>query len=83
VITVAESPEPITTMAGVRVLPDALLANLESTASDLLILPGTARHRVRNGLIKRFSWARLVSNQRPLACEGSAGGAAGISSGHF
>jgi hypothetical protein len=32
----------------------------------------TPRLRARNGLIKPNSWARLVSNQRPLACEASA-----------
>jgi putative intracellular protease/amidase len=40
VVTVAESPEPITTMGGVRMVPDALLADLEPADSDLLILPG-------------------------------------------
>ena len=40
VVTVAESREPITTMGGIRVMPDALLAELEPTASDLFILPG-------------------------------------------
>ena len=33
----------------------------------------TARLRASTGLIKRFSWARLVSNQRPLACEAARG----------
>jgi putative intracellular protease/amidase len=40
VVTVAESPEPVTTMGGVRVLPDMLLADLDPAASDLLVLPG-------------------------------------------
>src|SRR5918997_2798593 len=40
VVTVAESPEPITTMGGVRMVPDALLADLDPAASDLLVLPG-------------------------------------------
>lgn len=39
--TVAESPEPITTMGGVRVLPDLTLAELEPSDSGLLILPGS------------------------------------------
>lgn len=42
VVAVAESSEPITTMGGVRMLPDMLLADLEPAASDLLILPGAA-----------------------------------------
>ena len=36
----AESREPITTMGGMRVLPDMLLDDLDPAASDLLILPG-------------------------------------------
>jgi putative intracellular protease/amidase len=42
VVTVAESGEPITTMGGVRMVPDMLLADLEPAGSDLLILPGGA-----------------------------------------
>ena len=40
VVTVAESPDPVTTMGGVRLLPDALLADLDPADSDLLVLPG-------------------------------------------
>jgi putative intracellular protease/amidase len=40
IVTVAESLEPITTMGGVRMVPDALLADLDPGDSDLLVLPG-------------------------------------------
>ncbi|HEX2286494.1 MAG TPA: DJ-1/PfpI family protein [Mycobacterium sp.] len=40
IVAVAESREPITTMGGVRMLPDALVADLQPGDSDLLILPG-------------------------------------------
>jgi putative intracellular protease/amidase len=40
VVTVAEGLEPITTMGGVRMVPDALLADLDPGDSDLLVLPG-------------------------------------------
>jgi putative intracellular protease/amidase len=40
VVTVAESPEPITTMGGVRMVADMLLADLDPADSDLLVLPG-------------------------------------------
>jgi putative intracellular protease/amidase len=40
VVTVAESLEPITTMGGVRMVPDAPLADLDPGDSDLLVLPG-------------------------------------------
>src|SRR6187200_1819388 len=40
VVTVAEARDPVTTMGGVRLLPDALLADLDPAGSDLLVLPG-------------------------------------------
>ena len=40
VVAIAESHEPITTMGGVRMLPDELLAGLDPADSDILILPG-------------------------------------------
>jgi putative intracellular protease/amidase len=40
VATVAESNDPITTLGGLRIRPDLLLAEIEPTQSDLLILPG-------------------------------------------
>jgi putative intracellular protease/amidase len=39
-VTVAESRESITTMGGVRMLPDMLLGDLDAAESSLLILPG-------------------------------------------
>jgi putative intracellular protease/amidase len=40
VATVGTTANPVTTMGGVRILPDITLANLTPTASALLILPG-------------------------------------------
>jgi putative intracellular protease/amidase len=40
VVAVAESREPITTMGGVHMTPDALLSDLDPADSDLLVLPG-------------------------------------------
>jgi putative intracellular protease/amidase len=40
VITVAEANKPITTMGGVTIVPDMLLADLDPAQSDVLILPG-------------------------------------------
>jgi putative intracellular protease/amidase len=40
IVTVAETREPITTMGGLRVLPDAVLDDLDPATSNLLILPG-------------------------------------------
>ena len=40
VVTVAETTAPVTTMGGVRVLPDVALADVDPAASALLVLPG-------------------------------------------
>ena len=40
VTTVGATAEPVTTMGGVRVLPDVVLADLRPTDSAMLILPG-------------------------------------------
>jgi putative intracellular protease/amidase len=40
IVAVSESRDPITTMGGVRMLPDALIDELDPADSDLLILPG-------------------------------------------
>jgi putative intracellular protease/amidase len=40
IVTVASSTEPVTTMGGLTVVPDLALADLDPTASDLLVLPG-------------------------------------------
>jgi len=40
VASIAESLDPVTTMGGLRLLPDALLADADPGAADLLILPG-------------------------------------------
>jgi len=40
VVAVAESLAPVTTMGGIRILPDMLLEDLDPAHSELLILPG-------------------------------------------
>jgi putative intracellular protease/amidase len=40
-VTVAESREPITSMGGMRIEPDAILADLDPAGSDLLVMPGS------------------------------------------
>jgi putative intracellular protease/amidase len=49
IVAVAESREPITTMGGVRMIPDALIAELDPADSDLLILPGADMWDVGGG----------------------------------
>jgi putative intracellular protease/amidase len=43
VVTVAESAEPVTTMGGLRIVPDMVLADLEPEDGDLLVLAGSAQ----------------------------------------
>ena len=40
IVTVAESREPITTMGGLRIIPDMILDDVDPADSGLLILPG-------------------------------------------
>jgi putative intracellular protease/amidase len=40
IVTVAETTDPITTMGGIRMLPDATIADLDPGDSALLVLPG-------------------------------------------
>jgi len=40
IVTVAAAAEPVTTMGGLRVVPDQTLVDLDPATSDLLILPG-------------------------------------------
>jgi putative intracellular protease/amidase len=59
VVTVAGSRQPITTMGGLRILPDAEIDDLDPTASDLLILAGAdmwdgGEGKTFSGLAARF-----------------------------
>ena len=47
--TVAASLDPITSMGGVRIVPDLALADLEPQDSALLILPGTSLYDAGGG----------------------------------
>jgi len=40
IVAVAETDAPVTTMGGLRVVPDAVIADLDPAAGELLILPG-------------------------------------------
>ena len=53
VVTVAESLDPVVSMAGLRVAPDVTLDDVEPRASDLLVLPGAEMWDAGGG--SRFS----------------------------
>ena len=75
VVTVAESPEPVTTMGGVRMLPDALLADLEPGDSDVLVLPGAEIWDAGGGDAFVAAAARFLDAGVPVAaiCGATAG----------
>jgi putative intracellular protease/amidase len=75
VVTVAESREPITTMGGVRVLPDMLLTDLDPAASDLLVLPGAEMWDTGGGDLFAGVAGRFLDDGVPVAaiCGATAG----------
>jgi putative intracellular protease/amidase len=75
VATVAESRDPITTMGGIRILPDLLLADLDPTQSDLLILPGADMWDAGGGEPFVDAAARFLEAGVPVAaiCGATAG----------
>ncbi|WP_116952948.1 DJ-1/PfpI family protein [Jiangella endophytica] len=75
VVTVAESAEPITTMGGLRVVPDVVLADLEPGTSDLLVLAGAAHWDAGGGRAWTDVARRLLDARVPVAaiCGATAG----------
>lgn len=75
IVTVADSMEPVTTMGGVRILPDAVLDDLEPASSDLLILPGSDMWDAGGGGAFTAAAARFLDAGVPVAaiCGATAG----------
>jgi putative intracellular protease/amidase len=75
ILTVAESREPITTMGGVRVLPDMLLDDLDPASSNLLILPGADMWDAGGSEPFAKAAARFLDAEVPVAaiCGATAG----------
>jgi putative intracellular protease/amidase len=75
IVTVAESREPITTMGGVRILPDMQLNDLEPVSSNLLILPGADMWDAGSGQPFAKTAARFLDAGVPVAaiCGATAG----------
>jgi putative intracellular protease/amidase len=75
VVTVAELPQPVTTMGGIRVLPDSLHAHLEPADSDLLILPGAEMWDAGGGEAFATAAGRFLDARVPVAaiCGATAG----------
>jgi putative intracellular protease/amidase len=75
VVTVAESREPITTLGGVRIAPDALLAELDPADSDLLVLAGAEMWDTGGGEPFAVAAGRFLDAGVPVAaiCGATAG----------
>jgi putative intracellular protease/amidase len=75
VVAIAESREPITTMGGVHMTPDALLSDLDPADSDLLILPGGELWDAGGGAAFAAAAERFLDAGVPVAaiCGATAG----------
>lgn len=75
VVTVAESLDPITTMGGVRMVPDRLLADLDPADSGLLVLAGSELWDAGAGEAFAAVAARFLAAGVPVAaiCGATAG----------
>jgi putative intracellular protease/amidase len=75
VVTVAESLDPITTMGGVRIVPDMLLAHLDPADSDILVLAGSEQWDAGGGQTFAAAAARFLEAGVPVAaiCGATAG----------
>jgi putative intracellular protease/amidase len=75
VVTVAESLDPVTTMGGLRLLPDMLVSDLDPAASDLLVLPGAMLWDAGGGAAFANAAARFLAAEMPVAaiCGATAG----------
>lgn len=67
VVAVAETLEPITTMGGLKLLPDATLGDVDPAATDLLILPGADIWDTDGGAAFTDLAARFLSAGKPVA----------------
>jgi putative intracellular protease/amidase len=74
-VTVGQSPDPVTSMGGIRTLPDALLADLDPADSELLVLPGAEMWDAGGGEAFVAAAARFLDAGVPVAaiCGATAG----------
>lgn len=75
VVAVGATLDPVTTMGGMRVLPDATLADLDPAASALLILPGAEMWDAGGGAEFAAAAVRFLAAGVPVAaiCGATAG----------
>lgn len=75
IVTVAETSAPVTTMGGLRLLPDMLLTDLDPAHSDLLVLPGATMWDAAGGDAFAAAAGRFLDAGVPVAaiCGATAG----------
>ena len=75
IVTVAESREPITTMGGLRIMPDMILDDLGPADSNLLILTGADMWDAGGGNVFAAAAARFLEAGVPVSaiCGATAG----------
>jgi putative intracellular protease/amidase len=66
-VSVAESREPITSMGGLRMVPDMILDDLDPTDSNLLILPGADLWDAGDGAAFAEAATRFLDAGVPVA----------------
>jgi putative intracellular protease/amidase len=67
IVAVAESSEPIRTMGGIRVEPNALLTELDPGQSELLVLPGAEMWDAGGGEAFAAAAVRFLESGVPVA----------------
>lgn len=79
VVTVAERPGTVTTMGGLRIQPDLVLADLHPAASGLLVLPGSELFDAGEGAVWAEAARAFLAAEVPVAaiCGATAGLARG------
>jgi putative intracellular protease/amidase len=79
VVAIAEARDPITTMGGVRMVPDAALAELDPSGSDVLVLAGGDMWDAGGGRVFVDAAKRFLDAGVPVAaiCGATAGLARG------
>lgn len=65
--SVAESLDPVTTMGGLRMLPDLLVSDVDPGDEDLLILPGAELWDADGGIAFSDLAQRFLAAGRPVA----------------
>src|SRR5918997_4899733 len=83
VVTVAETAEPVTTMGGMRIVPDTTIDQVGPQDSAMLILPGAATWLTGgNGAFARLAGEFLTAGTPVAAICGATGGLAAAGAAH-